>query len=223
MRSFIDTAHWQTDGEWKESVLRDILSRTIPETARIGRGFILNQDHPSTQIDILVYRHDTPVFFRDGNLVFIPPEGVLAVVEVKSIVNTTSLKEALLKLSRARQFVNSKANGSILFGLFCYETNISGNESALNILKEVCSTEDKVIDLICLGSSTFIKWWNHKPNGGSEAYNKWHSYTLEGLAPGYFIHNILMHTTTDRYWLNQDMWFPAESKEFQKDGEIGLT
>ena len=38
VRDFIDDSHWQTDGEWKESVLRSILSRNIPENIKIGRG-----------------------------------------------------------------------------------------------------------------------------------------------------------------------------------------
>src|SRR5947208_2238829 len=64
VRNYIEDSHWQTDGEWKESVLRSVLSRNMPDTTKIGRGFVVNQYYSSTQIDILIYRHDSPVFFR---------------------------------------------------------------------------------------------------------------------------------------------------------------
>lgn len=223
VRNFIHRAHWQTDGEWKESVLRSILNRNMPETVRIGRGFIVTQNYASTQIDILIYRHDTPVFFKDGDLVFIPPEGLLGVVEVKTSVNAgKSLESVLSKLINMRKKIESPKNKGILFGLYVYEVGNISNSKALSALNEVCTLKKGVIDLLCFGDSHFVKWWDHNPNGNSGEYNKWHSYKLPELAPGYFIHNILVHLSRERYWMNQDIWFPSESKEFQKDGEIEL-
>lgn len=222
VRNLIHDSHWLTDGEWKESVLRSILIRNMPETARIGRGFIVTQHNSSTQIDVLIYRHDTPVFFRDGDLVFIPPEGVLGVVEVKTSVDATSLEEALLKLVQMRRKIESTLNKGLLFGLFAYEAGKISNQTVLKKLKKVCTSQKGVIDLICLGDSKFVKWWENNPNGDSGEYGKWHSYKLSGLAPGYFIHNALMHISRERYWINQAMWFPRDPKELQKDGEIDL-
>jgi len=223
VRNFIRESHWQTDGEWKESVLRSILNRNMPETVKIGRGFIVTQEYSSTQIDILIYRHDTPVFFRDGNLVFIPPEGALGIVEVKTNLNSSaSLRQALFKLIKIRSKIETTLNKGLLFGLFAYESGRISNKKALGILNELCTLKIGVVDLLCLGSSQLIKWWEHNPNNENDEYNKWHSYTLPKLAPGYFIHNILMHMSGERYWLNQDMWFPRESKEFQRDGETAI-
>lgn len=221
VRNFIHDSHWQTDGEWKESVLRSILLRNIPETVRIGRGFIVKKDYASTHIDVLIYRHDTPVFFRDGDLVFIPPEGVLGIIEVKTSLNTTSLEKALSKLVQMRDNLKSTLTDGILFGLFSYEANIT-NENVLLKLKKICHSHNSIVDLVCLGNSQFIKWWQLDPNGDSGEFNKWHSYKLSELAPGYFIHNVLMHMSRERYWLNQEIWFPSESKEYRKDGEISL-
>jgi len=222
VRNFIHDSHWQTDGEWKESVLRSILLRNIPETARIGRGFIITKNYASTQIDVLIYRHDTPVFFRDGDLVFIPPEGVLGIIEVKTSVNTTSLEKALSKLVQMRSKLKSTLSDGILFGLFSYEANSTTNEEVLRKLNKVCHSHNSIVDLVCLGNSQFIKWWQRNPSGNSGECSKWHSYKLPELAPGYFIHNVLMHMSRERYWPNQDMWFPSESKEYCKDGEICL-
>ena len=42
IRHYIEDAHWQSDGEWKESVLRTILRRHLPKNIGIGRiGLIL--------------------------------------------------------------------------------------------------------------------------------------------------------------------------------------
>ena len=169
-----------------------------------------------------MYRHDTPVFFRDGDLVFIPPEGVLGVVEVKTSVDATSINEALSKLSRMRLGIESQLNNGILFGFFAYEVRGLPNETVLRKLNEICISSNGVINLVCLGKSSFVKWWERNPNGSSGEYRKWHAYHLSELAPGYFIHNVLVHMISERYWINQDIWFPPESKEFRKDGEISI-
>lgn len=222
VRNYIESSHWQTDGEWKESVLRSVLSRNIPETAKIGRGFVITQEYSTTQIDILIYRHDSPVFFREGDLVFIPPEGVLGVLEVKTAVDATSTEEALSKLAHVRSKIESNLNEGILFGLFAYDVDGTPNSTALDKLQKAHGMHNAVVDLVCLGDSRFIKWWKNNPTGGGDSYNRWHSYTLPELAPGYFIHNVLIHMSSERYWINQDVWFPSESKEFRKDGEKGL-
>jgi hypothetical protein len=139
VRNFIQGSHWQTDGEWKESVLRSILSRTMPESIKIGRGFIVKQNYSSTQIDILIYRNDTPVFFRDGDLVFVPPEGVLGIIEVKTKVNKQKLEQSLSKLIQIRGNIESPITNGILFGLFVYEAGSVSNQQALRALNKLCS------------------------------------------------------------------------------------
>ena len=220
VRDFIDDSHWQTDGEWKESVLRSILSRNIPENIKIGRGFIISADGSSTQIDVLVYRNDSPVFFRDADLVFIPPEGVLAVIEVKSNITKSSLKDALLKLKHIRNHFKSVLINRAIFGLFSFDEKINSNDDVLHILRQACKLESEVVDLISLGQSKLFKYFATDPNGGRGIYNRWHSYTLKKMAPGYFIHDILLHVSPEIFWTNKTLLLPDESKEHQKDGEI---
>jgi hypothetical protein len=54
VRYYIEDAQWQSDGEWKESVLRTILKRHLPKNIGVGRGFIVNVEQATTQIDILI-------------------------------------------------------------------------------------------------------------------------------------------------------------------------
>jgi len=42
VRRLLTSPNWQTDGEWKESVLRQVLRRHLPDTAVVGRGFVIS-------------------------------------------------------------------------------------------------------------------------------------------------------------------------------------
>src|SRR5262245_38550627 len=66
--------HWPTDGEHKEVALRNVLRRHLPQTALIGRGFVVNRKSSSTQIDILIADANKPALFRDGDLMIVTPD-----------------------------------------------------------------------------------------------------------------------------------------------------
>ena len=66
VRNYIEN-HWPTDGRWKESVIRAILRRYLPQTVGIGNGFVVSPVKTSTQIDILLYDTTKPVLFQDGD------------------------------------------------------------------------------------------------------------------------------------------------------------
>jgi hypothetical protein len=63
VRLYIGDAHWQSDGEWKESVIRTILKRHLPKNIGVGSGFIVNVEQTTTQIDILLYDNSKPILF----------------------------------------------------------------------------------------------------------------------------------------------------------------
>src|SRR5690348_10543597 len=84
VRHLIEGNHWQTDGEWKESVVRQILRRHLPGSVEVGRGFVVTQDAATHQLDVLIFKSSKPVLFRDADLVFVTPDSVVGVVEVKS-------------------------------------------------------------------------------------------------------------------------------------------
>src|SRR3990172_3909969 len=84
VRNFIAKSHWQTDGEWKESVLRAIIQRHLPSDVGVGRGFVIKPSASSSQIDVLLYDTSKPLLYRDGDLVFVTVDAVRGIVEVKS-------------------------------------------------------------------------------------------------------------------------------------------
>ena len=80
VRNFIAGNHWLTDGEWKEGVLRAMFAQRLPSSVVVGHGFIITETGQTTQCDILIFRADCPVLFRQGDLAFVTPDAVLAVI-----------------------------------------------------------------------------------------------------------------------------------------------
>lgn len=223
IRNLMTDPHWVTDGEWKESVLRNMLRRYLPETIKVGRGFIYSQGTCSSQIDVLLYDTSYPILFKDGDLVFITPDAVRGIIEVKSNVNYQTLSAAFDKLTLNAKLVNEvnfEGSKPCFTGLFSYETDVSGSARILELLKDKCSGNvSKTITHVCLGSSIFLRFWSISPEGGN---NVWHSYTLEDLAPAYFITNVLESISPTSVTSNGSVWFPLNTKETRKTGSIKL-
>src|SRR3990172_956635 len=100
VRNFIGDHHWLTDGEWKESVLRTVLRRHLPQSIGLGKGFVLKQNgEPSTQIDILLYDVSKPILYREGDLVIVSPDAAIGAIEVKTKLRNAEIGEAFNKLA----------------------------------------------------------------------------------------------------------------------------
>lgn len=217
VRDFIDDRHWQTDGEWKESVLRAFLTRNVPRDIQVGRGFILTQEGASPQIDILLYSSDSPVLFRDGDLVFLLPQAVRGVIEVKTRLNIPQLREAIRTIKPVGRLISRQ---HAFIAIFSYDTDINNNNKVLHLLREEAENRSEVVDLVCLGESRFVRYWHTSPEGGNGLHERWHSYLLNKMAYGYFIHNVLLNLSPQHIRSSTRLWFPETTKEIHKDGEI---
>jgi hypothetical protein len=221
VRRFIDNAHWLTDGEWKESVLRSMLARRLPDTVKIGRGFVLTREGPTTQCDILLYRASSPVLFREGELVFLTPDAVLGIIEVKSRTDKRTLEATLDKFSEIGSKMG-RDRSHCFFALFSYESAIAQQQMILDVLCKKCDHEAKIVDLINLGCSTFVRWWKFSPEGTNRPYERWHSYHLDHMSAGYFIANVVDFVSPDSVGSNNWLWFPEAGKESKKTGDIAF-
>ena len=191
VRNFTHNRHWQTDGEWKESVLRAFLRRNLPKSVQVGRGFIITEREISKQIDILIYDGTKPLLFQDGDLVFAPPDAVLGVLEVKTSLDRTGFRHAIDDLCKKSELVGTWHPTRRVVGLFSYEDRTGDVRGILPALRDVVNSHaDRIINLVCLGPSRFIRYWNLDPTG-KKLIDKWHAYELENKAPGYFIHNVI--------------------------------
>jgi len=92
VRNYINDTHWLTDGEWKETVIRTILRRNLPNYVGVSRGFIITPYDTSRQIDVLVYDQRKPIPFREGDLAFVTPDTALLVAEVKTKITIKNFK-----------------------------------------------------------------------------------------------------------------------------------
>jgi hypothetical protein len=60
VRHMISGQHWATDGAWKESVLRALISRTLPLSFSVASAFVVTESGPiDTDRRACVRQHDT--------------------------------------------------------------------------------------------------------------------------------------------------------------------
>ena len=215
---FLHTKHWQTVGEWKELVLRNVLERHLPRHLEPLRGFVTDGKNSSKQVDVLVYDNTEPCLFRAGDLVFVTPDAVAGVVEVKSTISSRSkLRQALRSLSSNVEKIRKNGNPTAFAGLFAFDSELSGFdgvEVALDCLKEASrEQENRVVDFVCLGSDVFILFWEGQGGTPGVTPSRWRGYLLHGLAPGYFVNNLVYATASESVQHNIGAWFPQKPKK----------
>jgi hypothetical protein len=144
VRNFIAGNHWLTHGEWRESVLRAMIAQRLPNSVNIGRGFVITESGPTTQCDILIYRADRPILFRQGDLAFVTPDAVVAVIEVKSTATKKVVTESLKKLAAMGRKLGNHRDHCCL-ALFAYETKIKDHEWLLGRVRPCESENDGTV------------------------------------------------------------------------------
>lgn len=188
IRHFIQLEHLPTDGAWKESLLRAMISRTLPARYAVSSGFVITERAPSSQIDVLIYDTSVPVLYKGGDLVFVQPSACAAVIEVKSCLNATTFRNAANKLADACALINAHERDSPLFsGIFAYELE-GGNSRTLleHVATAAVAQANRVVNHASIGPNKFIKYWTRNPDGEADNYDSWHHYTLTDMAPGTF-------------------------------------
>lgn len=88
VKSFI-TKHNPTIGVLTEEILREFLKTHLPSFVSVEQGFIIGDDGMlSKQCDILIYDSQSYApLYRVNNIVVVPSESVVAVIEVKTTIN----------------------------------------------------------------------------------------------------------------------------------------
>lgn len=214
IRQLIGNVHWPTDGAWKESVLRSVLRGYLPSSVSVGSGFVLTPDGPTSQIDILIYDDSSPVFFKDGDFVIVPPNAVRAVIEVKTAMPKHKLTEVIQKLGTVSRHLRRFCLPQRPFvGLFSYESTDCTHDEVLDALKAQYGNSDDYEPIaLSFGDSQFYRFWYVAPDS-NRTHDSWHAYTLPQLAPGYFIHNVIEHLFPASFERTQEMWYPIDGKE----------
>jgi hypothetical protein len=206
--------HWQTDGEWKESVLRTLLRRQLPRSVEVGRGFVVSPEGTSSQIDVLLFDTNNPVLFRDGDLAVVTPDAVMGAIEVKTGVNLTQFEESVEKLCNTIELIQAQPNHLRFFGLFAFEDRTSGPQDVVDAIKRaVRGSGGRELHGVCLGTDLFVRYWNTSPEPPPRPYARWRAYELPDEAQGYFLHNVIEAISPHSVDANSALWYPPGGKE----------
>lgn len=233
VRHLLGDKHWQTDGEFKEAIIRRALRAYLPDALRVGRGFVCYPDQrPSTQIDILITDTRYPTLFQEGDTVIVTADAVCAMIEVKTALDTPGeFGKAIAKLGEAVSNVRDSGNSFCQAGLFVYET---GKSSDLELLKQLAVRTEgnprRVVDWIAYGPDRFFRFWSQGHRQGSPIHGAvWHSYFINELAYAYSLSDIVWEMTRKGVHFSpsaEKMWFPLEGdggEENYRNCYVGLA
>jgi hypothetical protein len=238
VRNLIGDAHWLTDGEHKEAALRKVLKSYLPESVRVGTGFVCyphesvnNARATSTQLDTLISSIAKPTLFKDGDLTIVTADAAEAIIEVKTKLSPNRLNEALKKLADQVERVRENAFDKVpagnfqpepdkqcWAGLFVFDSNLSHRTLMEAVSAAADGKERRVVNCIAAGPNLFLRYLKFDQYDDGLYYEKrWHSYDIRGLAIGYFVSNLVWHISDGIPLHTKPAWFPIEEgKETQR-------
>lgn len=208
IRNLIGPAHWLSDGEHKEAVVRNAIRSRLPEAFHVGRGFVCYQDKASTQIDILITDKHKPTLYKESDLVIVTPDSVEAIIEVKtSQANRSKLTNTLRRLAtQVKKIRQHRDDHKCWAGLFVFEGSDADDRSTTHRSEDLLAAnfdaarrdEDRIINCIAYGPDIFSRFWTNARSHAKGIVDgpAWHSYVFnrqshKGLAPAYFISNLI--------------------------------
>jgi hypothetical protein len=93
--------HHLSSGTYREGLLRSFLTGVLPKAVSVDSGFIygFGAVESSRQLDVIIWDslHHAPVF-HTGEFVIVAPEAVVAVISVKTTLDSAQLESALENL-----------------------------------------------------------------------------------------------------------------------------
>lgn len=207
--------HWLTVGEDKETALRSLLRRYLPESVIVGRGFIVTDDECSSQIDILIVDASKPTVFKDGDLLIVRPDSVLCVIEVKKTLKShKSIVQAIIKLTKIEKIcVKLTDEDPIWTGLFIFETSNNIKKKLLRALGVAINNMTEHVNCIAINENTLINYDRYYNGFGCRGHY-WSDYPNTRIAPSGFI-SLLMKYIEIKWGKNDLSWAPMP-KEFQE-------
>lgn len=209
VKYFIGGRHNGEDGRYKEILLMNYLKKVLPSTVSVGTGFVRGKEDITNQVDVIIYNHNIPTLFSEGDFVIVLPESVVGIIEVKTKLNITNLLSAIEISHKNGEIINQ----SIFNGIFCYENDIdfelfSNNYFERKIrLTETLRNFSAQVNHISIGPQIFIKFWeegNPKEEDGIPSYS---FYDLKNLSFGFFISNLIefIHCTSNGFDISDSL------------------
>ncbi len=110
-KTMASISHAPTRGGGHESIWGEWLRKYLPQRYSVSPGFIIDsKGNQSLQQDLIVFdRQYSPLLLNKDEVLFIPAEAVYAVIEVKSNLTPAELRDALKKISSAKELLRTPA------------------------------------------------------------------------------------------------------------------
>lgn len=223
VRNLIGDANWGEEGQFKESVLKNIISRFLPKKYSIGTGFVINSNKEITkQIDIIIYDDSSPILFKEGDLVIVLATTVKAIIEVKSYIRSPSIFKKIIKICEENAKIIevdfAAQNDKLFNGIFSYDSSLSFDQlkKALKGWNEFtdCNPFRKVNN-ISLSNDKFIHFWHMHPFA-------MRGYELKDLSFAYFLGNLMVFLDSHHYG-GKSIFYPLDSKNSLEIFKIDST
>ena len=116
--------HNPTKGTGRETIIIDILKDLLPSWAGISTGIAIDRTgRQSPQLDVIVYNKNIiPALFQEVSG-FFPVESLIYVIEVKSVINSEEINDAVNKFKKLLE-LKRKPKNYINTALFGYESDL---------------------------------------------------------------------------------------------------
>lgn len=99
-------------GMYRECCAKELLEFVCDKSVAISDGFMISsENNVSTQCDIIMYMRDTMPIIDNGITNFFPVEVVKCIGEVKSTLDKSALKKALIKLANNKKMFTERKGG----------------------------------------------------------------------------------------------------------------
>lgn len=157
-------------GRQREHGLLAFLRETLPGAYGVATGEIIpyQGSNPSPQCDIIVYDHlHMPILGRTDAVQQVPLEAVYAVIECKSILDASAIRDASAKFAKIRALPRCPAKTRLrkgasrgpAFFLFGYKFETT-HDACLEFVKQSIKHDTHVVGLDC-GSTLWIDECRH--------------------------------------------------------------
>ena len=157
--------HASTTGSNREDLIKNFLKDLLPKYFQYGSGIIIdNEGNKSKQQDIIIYSPFISIFSAKSSIY--PLDSVSGVIEVKSNLNKSELKDTMKKIALLKKMkysiIPQKHHGSwrddVQCNIFAYEGSSPKTmiKNILEIQKEENFSDEELFDNICVNGKYLI-------------------------------------------------------------------
>lgn len=187
--------HNTTSGDYHEEILRTVLRNFLSKRFSVKKGFIYSgHEQVSKQIDLMVIDENSPMvyIFQEGDFAIVVPEAVVAVMEIKTVIQKDDFVEALENIFSAKSLMIGSLFPANLMGIiFGYEgvqDDTLGEWFQDTRASKFQSKEVMAPDVVMFFTqSSMLLRGNHLKSGGNQLEEKYYYQLIGGndeIKPG---------------------------------------